>query len=146
MPESISRYLPDTKIFIHYARRNLIAQFVEQTYALQNGNNVQIISSVIVGELCAFVRVRKWGEEKQQIAQTLVERCTIAPIETEEIYEAYAELNTYSVSVGRRMGDNDLWIAATARVTDAVLLTTDKDSDHLHPYYIQRIYIDPNLP
>lgn len=29
------------------------------------------------------------------------------------------------------MGKNDLWIAATARLADGILLTTDRDFDHL---------------
>jgi len=146
MPVSRLRYLSDTNIFIHYVRQNPLSQFVEQTYAIQSGVAPPIISSVIVGEIRAFARLRKWGGEKRQRTQTLIERCIIAPIETEEIYEAYAELNAYSISVGRTMGNNDLWIAATALVTDAVLLTTDKDFDHLYPSQIQRIYIDPNTP
>ena len=41
------------------------------------------------------------------------------------------------------MGDNDVWIAATAAAAGAYLLTTDKDFDHLHPTYVQREWIDP---
>lgn len=41
------------------------------------------------------------------------------------------------------MGDNDLWIAATAKVTGALLLTTDKDFDHLYPVHLQRDWINP---
>jgi tRNA(fMet)-specific endonuclease VapC len=43
------------------------------------------------------------------------------------------------------MGKNDLWIAASAAVTSAVLMTTDKDFDHLHPQRIQRLLIDPSF-
>jgi tRNA(fMet)-specific endonuclease VapC len=42
------------------------------------------------------------------------------------------------------MGKNDVWIAATAKATDVVLLTTDKDFDHLHDVLITRIWIDPD--
>jgi tRNA(fMet)-specific endonuclease VapC len=38
----------------------------------------------------------------------------------------------YSFSA-RNMGKNDIWIAATARVLGATLLTTDKDFNHLLP-------------
>ena len=41
------------------------------------------------------------------------------------------------------MGKNDLWIAASAAVTGAILMTTDKDFNHLHPGLIERILIDP---
>lgn len=41
------------------------------------------------------------------------------------------------------MGKNDLWIAAIAHVQQGVLLTTDKDFEHLHPLYLQVEHIDP---
>lgn len=43
----------------------------------------------------------------------------------------------------RNMGKNDLWIAASASVLNAVLLTTDKDFDHLDEEFLEVIYIDP---
>ncbi len=41
------------------------------------------------------------------------------------------------------MGKNDLWIAATANATGALLLTTDKDFDHLDGAFLNRVWIDP---
>jgi len=35
------------------------------------------------------------------------------------------------------MGKNDLWIAATAHVVDATILTTDKDFDHLASEFLK---------
>lgn len=43
------------------------------------------------------------------------------------------------------MGKNDLWIAATASVTGATLLTTDGDFDHLESAFLTRVWIDPTL-
>ena len=40
------------------------------------------------------------------------------------------------------MGKNDLWIAATSSVYDLVLVTTDKDFDHLDKEYLQLEYQD----
>jgi tRNA(fMet)-specific endonuclease VapC len=40
------------------------------------------------------------------------------------------------------MGKNDLWIAATTSVLDAILLTTDNDFDHLHNEFLQVAKID----
>ena len=39
------------------------------------------------------------------------------------------------------MGKNDLWIAATSSVYDLVLLTTDKDFNHLDGEYLNLEYI-----
>jgi len=35
------------------------------------------------------------------------------------------------------MGKNDLWIAATAKVADAILITIDSDFNHLNGKFIQ---------
>jgi predicted nucleic acid-binding protein len=40
------------------------------------------------------------------------------------------------------MGKNDLWIAATASVLDATLLTTDNDFDHLQNEFLQVAKVD----
>ncbi len=40
------------------------------------------------------------------------------------------------------MGKNDLWIAATAYVTGASLMTTDGDFDHLNGVYLDLIKIE----
>jgi predicted nucleic acid-binding protein len=42
------------------------------------------------------------------------------------------------------MGKNDLWIAATASVTNSALITTDKDFEHLDGVYLDYVYVDPN--
>jgi predicted nucleic acid-binding protein len=46
----------------------------------------------------------------------------------------------------RNMGKNDIWIAATASVLNATLVTTDADFDHLNGVFLTVAYIDPRLP
>jgi len=71
---------------------------------------------------------------------------TIFPISYSGIYEAYADIDAYSQSnhptlslpqgmTARNMGKNDLWIAATAHILRATLVTTDKDFDHLQHFF-----------
>jgi tRNA(fMet)-specific endonuclease VapC len=43
----------------------------------------------------------------------------------------------------RPIGQNDIWIAATATSLDAWLMTTDNDFDHLSPKFLKKISIDP---
>ncbi len=43
------------------------------------------------------------------------------------------------------MGDNDIWVAATASVLNANLLTTDHDFDHLNGIFVNVFYIDQKL-
>ncbi len=49
-------------------------------------------------------------------------------------------------SSGRSLGQNDLWIAATAHAAGAHLLTMDTDFDELHPSFLTRTWIDPRRP
>jgi len=59
--------------------------------------------------------------------------------------QAYAEIDAYSQGnlpgkplglSARNMGKNDLWIAASAYVSKAGLVTTDGDFDHLNGSWI----------
>jgi predicted nucleic acid-binding protein len=68
----------------------------------------------------------------------LINAFTPIPLNAAGLIQAYADLDAYSRTVGRRMGKNDLWIAATARVTGAKLLTADADFDHLTPAFLDR--------
>jgi tRNA(fMet)-specific endonuclease VapC len=43
------------------------------------------------------------------------------------------------------MGKNDLWIAASAHVLQATLMTTDKDFTHLDPQFLQINFISPAI-
>ncbi len=54
----------------------------------------------------------------------------------------HAEPRAWHPTPGRPMGKNDLWIAATAKVSGLTLLTTDADFDHLHPAHLNRIRVD----
>lgn len=65
-----------------------------------------------------------------------------------DLLTAYAKLDAYSKGkltdkpLGRSaivMGKNDLWIAATAVAANAVLITTDKDFDHLNNVFLRVI-------
>ena len=82
------------------------------------------------------------GERRIERIKLFLDRCIVIPLE-ESIVPAYVTLNSESRRLGRTMGGNDLWIAATARVTGATLLTTDKDFDHLSPALLKREWIDP---
>jgi tRNA(fMet)-specific endonuclease VapC len=72
------------------------------------------------------------------------------PIEDSQIVDAYGDIDAWSRANGRKMGKNDIWIAATALVTSTTILTTDKDFDHLHDpdpsrtWRVDREWVDPS--
>ena len=64
-------------------------------------------------------------------------------IDSREIVDVYSTIDSNLQRRGQVMGKNDLWIAATAIVHDATLLTTDADFDRLHPHFLTVERISP---
>lgn len=64
-------------------------------------------------------------------------------IHNERVLAAYADVYVHAHRAGRPMGQNDMWIAASAVATGLPLLTTDRDFDPLHPALLTREYVDP---
>lgn len=62
------------------------------------------------------------------------------------VLRTYAEIDALLERAGHSIGQNDLWIAATAIAAEAHLLTADRDFDPLHSGYLQRTWIDPRSP
>lgn len=60
------------------------------------------------------------------------------------VIEAYAAIDAHFQRQGRSVGKNDLWIAATAVTTGAVLLTTDHDFDDMDPLFLTREWVNQN--
>ncbi len=73
----------------------------------------------------------------------VLQQFVVVHIDKPGILDAYVDVDVYSQSVGRAMGKNDVWIAATASATKAELITTDHDFDHLFPTYLTVHWEDP---
>ena len=70
-----------------------------------------------------------------------------ADINDLSLLKMYGQIDHHSNGGSSRpMGKNDAWIAATANVSKMVLITTDKDFDHLDGTFLNRIWIDPKTP
>jgi tRNA(fMet)-specific endonuclease VapC len=69
----------------------------------------------------------------------------VVDIRSQSVLEKYAEIDAYMVAHGHVVGDNDVWIAATAAAAGADLLTSDKDFDPMHDVFLSRIYFDPEV-
>ena len=60
-----------------------------------------------------------------------------------DIVLAYADLYEADQSGGHNTGENDLWIAATAKVAGAVLLTCDGDFCWMHEVQLCVEFVPP---
>jgi len=145
-------YLLDTNILLIYTRESSLKEIIEDNYDPFGLSNNTLISVVTVGEIKAFALKNNWGSRKINLLESILNRLIIVDINSEDVIEKYAEIDAYSQNrlkakplgvSSRNMGKNDLWIAATASVINAKLITTDKDFNHLQNVYLDLIEITP---
>jgi len=144
-------YILDTNILLTYVRDNVVTQNIENELNLITGNHNLVVSVVSVGEIKSIAKQNKWGERRINRLNDLFLDFIRTEINTEEIIEKYAEIDTFSQGkltespsnfTSRNMGKNDIWIAATASVYNLELITTDKDFEHLRKDYLNINLID----
>ena len=132
----------DTNVAIHLLRATTVGARIVERFQLDNTADVPFISIVSVGEARSFARQRGWGPAKTKQLHELLRTFAVVGIESEPVIDAYAELDAFSRSVGRRMGKNDAWIAASASVLGATLVTCDADFEHLSPPRLDVAFVE----
>ncbi len=137
-------YLLDTNILLAYIRQGLLYAWIEAQYALTTTALTPLVSVVTQGEIRALALRLAWGPEKHQRLHRLLDLFVPVPLPYSNVVEAYALVDNYCLRKGLVLSKNDLWIAATAQVTGATILTTDRDFDPLHGLFLQRDWVDPN--
>ena len=120
-----------------------LAERIDRETGIRAAPQRPLISVVTHGELRTFIRYRKWGEKRREGALAWLDHLVTVPLNAPKLHESFADLKVFSKQQGRSIGDNDLWIAATARATGATLLTTDKDFEPFADTWIDRVYFDP---
>jgi tRNA(fMet)-specific endonuclease VapC len=135
-------YLLDTNILVHFVRDDPTWQAL-RAYSLFARQPSPTICVVAVGELMALAQRLKWGSKRRSQMDFALSHLARDDTAHPAIYQAYADLDEYSEHVGRPMGKNDLWIAATAVAKGYRLLTTDRDFDHLAPAIIDLEHVAP---
>ena len=117
---------------------NLVVAYVRRYQRLPSR---AVVPFVVVGELKSFALKSKWGYQRVNFLEHLLDEYPIAAME-DALPDLYARLDAYSQGKlpgqplprglsARNMGKNDLWIAATALYLDLPLHTADRDFDHL---------------
>lgn len=138
-------YILDSNILLHIIRNNQVIDAELKKVGIYNTANA-FISIVSVGELLSISKQNNWGYSKQQLFEGLIKTFQPIPIQSRVLLEVYAEIDAFSRSklssqplpkgqTARTMGKNDLWIAATTHLSNASLITTDNDFDHLNNIY-----------
>ncbi len=133
MTASVERLLLDTSLVIELIRGKALGVAIAKRYGLDHDIPSPFISVVTLGELRSFSRQLGWGTEKRARLDALVRDLVVVDIGAPTIIDAFADISTLLRTQGRVVGDNDRWIAATAKVLGARLLTFDKDFSPLIP-------------
>ena len=122
-------YLLDTGILLHWVRGSKVATVVDGQFQLRAANFRPLICEVSLGEIEAFARTEKWGEQKRSKLKELKKELIAVDISDSRVIEAYADLSSLAKANGWGIfhGKNDLWVGAATRITGATLLTADKD-------------------
>lgn len=142
-PKAVPHYLLDTNIVVHYARGKTVGQQIESDYQLLKTPYRPLICIVTVGESLAFATKRGWGSPKIDALKQILSQFVVVDINQQQILDAYANIDCQSQKpMGRKMGKNDLWIAAVAHVSHSTLMTTDSDFDHLNGKWLTVVKID----
>lgn len=132
------KFVLDTNIVLAYIRQSPQYLNAESRLNLTADDAQLIVSVVNVGEMRVLAQRNGWGEKKTAQLDSFIEQ-TLFIVDVSsgapELLDAYVEIDCFSK--GRSMGKNDLWIAATAAVTGASLVTTDGDFDHLGDVFFQ---------
>ena len=130
------KFVLDTNIVLAYIRQSPQYLSAESQFSLTADDAQLIVSVVTIGEIRVLAQRRDWGQKKmEQLNSFLQQALFVVDVSSgaPELLDAYVEIDCFSK--GRSMGKNDLWIAATAKVTGATLVTTDGDFDHLGNVY-----------
>ena len=129
-------YLADTNILVHLIRDDASGRQIKTQYGLLMLEITPAYCTVTQGEIRSLAYQWNWGFNRMDQMNFLLDYFRAVSIETPDVVEAYAVIDSYSKSVGVTMGKNDLWIAAAARVGGFILLTSDRDFDHLHNKFL----------
>jgi len=133
----------DTSVVIHLARDNSTGREIERQFHLSERAERPLISSVVRGEAGGLGRYWSWGSSRLARLEALLDEFVTVDAGEPLVVAEYAELHARSRREGHPIGDNDLWIAATALAVRAQLITNDTDFDWLHPSPLMRHYVAP---
>jgi tRNA(fMet)-specific endonuclease VapC len=145
-------YVWDTNIFIKIVRNPEFLSVLNNRYDCFNASNEIYISAVTVGELHAFALRNGWGKKRIAYMKTILNMVKSISVAADnfDLIQMYSEIDVYSQSKhptlrlptsARKMGKNDLWIAATTAVHNATLISTDADFEHLDGVFITPLSI-----
>lgn len=147
-----SRYLLDTNVILLLIKRASFGAYFEQRYRSQPEVFLGY-SYVSLGELDSLAQQNQWGPRRMGELIQVLRSLQMVPLSGQALIAQYGKIDAYSQGrlagfllpagmSARNMGKNDLWLAASAATLGAVLITTDRDFDHLSPHFLGVDWVD----
>jgi tRNA(fMet)-specific endonuclease VapC len=123
----------DTNALIYLARADATGRRINATLLAPRAGTAPIVSVASVAEARQFAEEHAWPLDKNERLRKVLQRCIVTDITSDDrgLLDAYRALDCAARKAGKRMGKNDLWIAAEAHRLDAVLVTSDGDFEPL---------------
>ena len=154
----MARFLLDTNMLLGFTREAPWAIRPRKNFNLGDSETMVFTSAICQGEILALAEKNGWGSEKRSRLEEVLNGVPTLDIGRGMILDAYARIDawTHGKSVTSpnnapppkpavAMNQNDLWIAATAHVSRASLLSTDTDFEHLDNIWLKFNHIDQNV-
>lgn len=149
----MAKYVLDTGILLHYVRGSAIAEFINSKYCPSELPNYSVVSVVSLGEMYSLAYRLKWEAQKQETLKKLLNSIPAVDINHSAILNCFAELDAYRFGKhpakplpqgesSKAISDNDLWIASTASILKATLLTLDKDFLIFNGVFLDVVYFN----
>ena len=137
-------YLLDTGIVLIATRASNASKVIDAQFGLSASNFRPAICEVSVGELLAFANANHWGHKRKASLMERLKTSLILPISHPGVHRRWADMQSKLQGAGITVGQNDLWIAATASVTGLTVLSTDKDFKRMVSHgLVQAVVVDP---
>lgn len=151
----MKRFLLDTNILLGFVRGAHWAKATYESLEMIKEENLVFTATICRGELLALSEKLGWGEKKRAALESTLYQFTAVGVDKESISKAYARIDAWSrgkaldeepftspPKPAKKMGQNDMWIAAVALMTGATLVTADGDFDHLADSVIPVVKVD----
>jgi predicted nucleic acid-binding protein len=105
-------------------------EFAPQYVAILRGSEL-VVSFMTLAEMRQGALDANWGTRRRAVLETHLTDCSVLHSDS-LLCSTWAAVRSNSIRTGRQMGSADAWIAATALVLSAPLVTNNpKDYRHL---------------
>ncbi len=138
-------YLLDTSVLLNLIRGKQLGESIDRAFGLRAAFYRHAVSIVTHAELQTLAQRHQWGDKKLEALRLALHELVTVNVDSSAIIEAYVRIEEScrnAIGGEKKMGQNDMWIAATALYTGLPLITTDKDFDHLGQV-IKIHWVDP---